>query len=89
MSQSKKPRDLARDLVTSEIDASTASLQTEPATMRVYERLRRQLGAPMGIVGFQALAARALALAKSETPQLSAVQLTASGGLLGLAEVES
>ena len=57
--------------------------------MRVYERLRRQLGAPVGVDGFQALASRALALAKSQSPRLSAVQLTANGGLRGLGEVES
>src|ERR1019366_760154 len=85
----KKMRDLARSLVACEADASTTSLQTEPATVRVYERLRRQLGAPMGVDGFQALASRALALAKSESPRLSAVQLTANGGLHGLDEVES
>jgi hypothetical protein len=57
--------------------------------VRVYERLRRQLGAPVGVDGFQALASRALALAKSESPRLSAVQVTANGGLRGLGEVES
>jgi hypothetical protein len=85
----QKTRDLARILVASEADASTTSLQTEPATVRAYERLRRQLGAPVGVDGFQALASRALALAKSESPRLSAVQLTANGGLRGLGEVES
>jgi hypothetical protein len=84
-----KTRDLARSLVARESDASTTSLHAEPATVRVYERLRRQLGAPVGIDGFQALASRALALAKSESPRLSAVQVTANGGLRGLSEVES
>src|ERR1035441_8175451 len=79
----QKTRDLARSLVACEADAST-SLHAEPATVRVYERLRRQLGAPVGTDGFQALASRALALAKSESPRLSAVQLTANGGLRGL-----
>jgi len=85
-----KTRELARKLVASEADAATASasLHTEPATVRVYERLRRQLGAPVGIDGFQALASRALALAKSESPRLSAVEVTANGGLRGLTEVE-
>ena len=58
-------------------------------SVRVYERLRRQLGTPVGTDGFQALASRALALAKSESPRLSAVQVTANGGLCGLGEVES
>jgi hypothetical protein len=85
----QKTRDLARSLVASEADASATSLHAEPATVRVYERLRRQLSAPVGTEGFQALASRALALAKSESPGLSAVQVTANGGLRGLGEVES
>jgi hypothetical protein len=85
----KKTRDLARSLVACEVDARASSLQTQPATVRVYERLRRQLGAPVGVDGFQALASRALALARSESPQLTAVQVTANGSLRGLGEVES
>jgi hypothetical protein len=85
----QKTRDLARSLVASEADAATTALHTGPATVRVYERLRRQLGSPVGVDGFQALASRALSLAKSESPRLSAVQLTANGGLRGLSEVES
>ena len=84
-----KTRDLARSLVACEAEASTTALQTEPATVRVYERLRRQLGAPVGVDGFQALASRALALAKSESPRLSAVQVTANGAMRGLGDVES
>jgi hypothetical protein len=84
-----KMRDLARSLVASEADASTSILQTEPASVRVYERLRRQLRAPVGVDGFQALATRALALARSQSPRLNAVQVTANGGLRGLGEVES
>jgi hypothetical protein len=85
----KKTRDLARSLIVCEADETTAALHTEPATVRVYERLRRQLGSSVGADGFQALASRALALAKSESPRLSAVQLTANGGLRGLGEVRS
>jgi hypothetical protein len=85
----EKTRDLARRLVACEADASTTAPQTELATVRVYERLRRQLGAPVGTDGFQVLASRALALAKSESPRLSTVQITANGGLRGLGEVES
>lgn len=85
----KKTRDLARNLVTSEARAGMASLQAEPATIRVYERLRRQLGAPVGIGGFQLLASRALALAKSESPRLNTVKVAENGGLLGLSESQS
>ena len=81
-------RDWARRLIASEIDADPPSAQTELATLRVYEKLRRQLCAPVGVDGFQALASRAVSLAKSQSPRLSAVQVTADGGLRGLAEVE-
>ncbi len=84
-----KTRDLARSLIAGEADASATPLQTERATVRVYERLRRQLALPMGVDGFQALASRALALAKSQSRGLSAVQVTANGGLRGLGEGES
>jgi len=84
-----KPRDLARSLVASEADASTTSLHSEPATVRVYERLRRQLGSPVGVDGFQSLASRALALAKSQSPRLSAVQVAANGDLRWLGEAKS
>jgi hypothetical protein len=43
----------------------------------------------VGVDGFQALASRALALAKSQSPRLSAVQVLANGDLRGLDEVES
>jgi hypothetical protein len=85
----KKTRDLARNLIARESDSSTTSLQTEPASVRVYERLRRQLGAPIGADGFHSLAARALALARSESPRLGAVQVMANGGLRGLGETAS
>jgi len=84
-----KTRDLARSLLTAEAEAAGTSLHTEPAAMRVYERLRRQLASLMGVDGFQTLASRALALAKSKSPRLRTVQLTANGVLQGLGEVES
>lgn len=89
MTPSKKTRELARILVAREADASKTALQAQPATVRVYNKLRRQLAASVGVDGFQALASRALALAKSQSPQLSAVQVTAHGGLRGLGEVDS
>jgi len=85
----KKTRDLALSLVAREADASKSSLQSQPATVRVYDRLRRQLGSPVGADGFQAVASRALALAKSQTPRLNSVQVTANGDLRGFGEVES
>jgi hypothetical protein len=85
----EKTRDLARSLVACEAEEGKTAFETEPASVRVYERLRRQLSAPVGNDEFQALASRALALARSQSPRLSAVQVTANGGLRGLGEVES
>jgi hypothetical protein len=85
----EKTRDLARSMVACEAEAATTALEAEPASVRVYERLRRQLSPRVGVDGFQALASRALTLAKSQSPRLSAVQVTADGGLRGLGEVES
>lgn len=82
-------RDRARNLLASEAVAIPMSGQIEPATVLVYEKLRRQLCAPVGLDGFRALASRALALAKSEAPRLGTVQITAEGRLHGLGEPES
>jgi len=81
-------RDWARRLIASEVDADPSSAQAELAILRVYEKLRRQLCAPVGVDGFQSLASRALSLAKSQSPRLSAVRVMANGGLHGLGEVE-
>lgn len=89
MPHPKRTRDLARGLVAREAESSTTSLQTEPASVRVYERLRRQLRSSVGTDGFQSLASRALALAKSESPRLGAVQVMADGALRGLGGVDT
>lgn len=89
MPNRKKTYDLARSLVALESEVGASSVRIEPATARVYERLRRQLGAPVGVDGFRALASRALALAKAESTRLSAVQMTPNGGLHGLDALES
>ena len=85
----EKTRDLARSLIEREAEASTTARQALPASVRVYERLRGQLSASVGVDGFQALASRALALAKSQSSRLSAAQVTANGDLRGFGGVES
>jgi hypothetical protein len=82
-------RDWARKLIASEADADSTAAQTELATLRVYERLRLQFHAPVGVDAFQALASRALSVAKSQFPGLHAVSVTANGDLRGLGEMES
>jgi len=81
--------DWARKLIASETDPGSANAQTGLATLRVYEMLRLQFRAPVGVDAFQALASRALSVAKSQSPGLSAVSVAADGGLRGLGEVEA
>ena len=85
----QKTRDLARSLVTCEAEAGTTSAQAQPAAVRVYEKLRRQLGSSVGMDGFNVLASRALALARVESSRLSAVQIANNGGLWGLGADDS
>jgi hypothetical protein len=82
------PRDLARRLLAYEALTATTSEQTASATVRIYEKLRQQLCAPIGVDGFRVLASRALRLSKAESPELSAVQLTPEGTLRCFDEVE-
>ncbi len=81
--------DWARKLIASETATEPTTAPTEPAAIRVYERLRLQFRAPVGVDAFQALASRALSVAKSEFPILSGVNVTANGGLRGLDTVEA
>jgi hypothetical protein len=81
-------RDLAQRLVAYEAFADKTSEPANFATFRVYEKLREGLSEFAGVAGFQALASRALALARTEAPSLSAVQVTEDGSLQGLGEIE-
>ncbi len=83
-----KTRELARRLLSYESNAGKSSEPMEAATLRVYEKLRQSLGAFAGVAGFQVLASRALALARSETPSLSEARVTGDGELQGLGEIE-
>jgi len=68
--------------------AINGSEPKESATLRVYEKLRQNLIAFAGVAGFQSLASRALALAKSEAASLGSVKVAADGSLRGLGEFE-
>ena len=78
----------ARHLLADQAGPVGVSMQTETPTFLVYEKLRQQLRTPIGTSGFQALASRALTLARLEAPSLNAVQITAEGCLRGLGEHE-
>jgi hypothetical protein len=81
-------RDLAHRLLTYEADAGKTSEPMECPTLRVYEKLRQSLGELVGVAGFLSLASRALAMAKTEAPSLSAARIAADGSLQGLGELE-
>jgi hypothetical protein len=80
--------DLARRLLAFEAVAGKPSESAEAAAVLVYEKLRYSLSTFAGVAGFQLLASRALALARTKAPNLSAVQVTADGFLQGLGELE-
>lgn len=82
-------RDLASQLLTYEAAGGNASEPPESATLRVYEKLRKSIGELAGTAGFQALAVRALTLAKSEGSILGSVRVATDGNLEGMSEVES
>ena len=81
-------RDLAQRLLSYEANAGSTSASAEITTLRVYQKLRHSLGELAGSAGFQALASRALTLARSEVPSLSAVQVGADGNLEGMSSIE-
>jgi|ERR1035438_5377267 hypothetical protein len=81
-------RDLAQRLLHYEANAGNTSEPVGSTTLRVYQKLRQSLGELAGSAGFHSLASRALTLARSEVPSLSAVQLAADGNLEGMNAIE-
>ena len=81
-------RDLARRLLAYEAVAAKSSEPMESPTLRVYEKVRTNLTAFAGVSAFESFAFRALMQAKSEAPELWAVQVAAGGSLQGLGEFE-
>ena len=81
-------RELAQRLLIYESKAGKSSEPRMPPTLRVYEKLRQNLGALAGIAGFQSLASRALALARAEDPGFSEARVAEDGTLQGLGEIE-
>ena len=79
-------RDLAHRLLDYEAGANKSSEPGKSATLRVYEKLRDGLSEFAGAAGFESIASRALALAKTEAPSLNAVRVSADGELHGLGQ---
>jgi hypothetical protein len=89
MTFSQETKDLARSLLAYETAAGTSSQPTEPAAVRVCEKLRGPLCALAGVAGYRSILARALTLARAEAPSLGALQVSADGNLQGLGELAS
>ena len=77
--------DLARWLLAQEAALDANAPQTQ-IILRGFEKLRLHLGKLVGPAGFQALFARALALAKAEVNWLANVRIGAGGSLEGFDE---
>jgi hypothetical protein len=88
MMLSPQTLDLARRLLACEAVAGKTSVPTESAAVRVCEKLRPPLCALAGVAGYRSLLSRALTLAQTKVPGLSAVQVAADGSLQGLGELE-
>jgi hypothetical protein len=80
---------LAQRLLDYEAVAGKNSEPSESAAFRVFAKLRRPLVTLAGVAGFRSLLSRALTLARTEAPSLSAVQVAADGSLKGLDELAS
>jgi hypothetical protein len=81
-------RYLAQRLLTYEAVAGKNSETTDSASLRVFAKLRQPLITLAGVAGFRSLLSRALTLARTEAPSLSAVQVAADGSLQGMDELE-
>lgn len=77
-------QDFARRLIALEAMCDAGSLAGRSEAVRVCEKLRVPLAKFLGIDGYRSLTARALAIAKAETPSLGPVQVQSDGSLDGI-----
>jgi hypothetical protein len=83
-----KIRELAQQLLAYEGARENVAESNVPTLALVLEKLRRPLVTLAGIAGFRSLLARALTLAKTQTPGLEGVQIEPEGSLAGLGDNE-
>ena len=76
--------DWARKLIASEEVETSPALADMYAVGRVCDKLRRPLTTLAGAAGFRSLLARALTLAKQESPVIAAWEVNSDGSLRGL-----
>lgn len=79
-------RDLARLLLALEANRTGHAPEGTYAALSAFEQLRSYLSKLVGVAGFQALLARALALAKREAGWLEAVRVASDATLEGFRE---
>ena len=77
-------RELAQRLLAYEAGEAGAAMPDTLAVGRVCDKLRRPLTTLAGAAGFRSLLARALTLAKQESPLLGAWEVKSDGSLQGL-----
>jgi hypothetical protein len=77
-------RELAQRLVDYEEVETSPAVADMHAVCRVCDKLRRPLTTLAGAAGFRSLLARALTLAKQESPVLGAWEIKSDGSLEGL-----
>ena len=77
-------RELAQRLLAYEEAEAETSLADTQAVCRVCDKLRRPIATLAGAAGFRSLLARALALAKQESPSLGAWEVKQDGSLESL-----
>lgn len=75
--------ELARRLLADEANSGAQPKESEATFLLVYEKLRKQLSAPIGADGFREIAIRALILAKPEFTGLGPVTVLPDGRLHG------
>jgi type IV secretory pathway VirB2 component (pilin) len=77
-------RALAQQLLAYEADEAGAAMPDAEVVCRVCDKLRRPIATLAGAAGFRSLLARALTLAKQESPALNAWEVQPDGSLQGL-----
>ena len=82
-------RNFAKHLIAYDTLENTPSGTLPPTAFHVCEKLQTHMATFMGNAGFRALLARALVLATTEVPWLSAVHVKADGALEGLEELHT
>lgn len=89
MSNSAKPNEFARQLLSYEVVAGGSVDAKKYAVLSVCEKLQGPLSRLVGTGGFRSLLSSALALSGEGTPWLRALHVKSDGSLVGLNDLEN